>query len=69
VREAHKHNDPRLEPVAGDPGHSVACLLASDTRRSLWKALADGAKPAEARKEIGLPADEAPAATGEEAAG
>ena len=29
VRDAHKRIDPKLEPVTGDPGHSVACLLSS----------------------------------------
>jgi peptide/nickel transport system ATP-binding protein len=69
VRDAHKRVDPRLEPVAGDPGHSVACLLPSDTRKSLWSALAAGTRPQEARREIGLPDAEAPAPDAEEAAG
>ena len=29
VREAHKRVDPVLDPVDGDPGHQVACLLDS----------------------------------------
>jgi peptide/nickel transport system ATP-binding protein len=36
VRDAHRRTDPRLEPVANDPGHAVACLLASEERRRLW---------------------------------
>ncbi|MEA2274226.1 MAG: peptide/nickel transport system ATP-binding protein [Solirubrobacteraceae bacterium] len=54
VREAHKKVDPPLEPTPGDPSHLVACLLASDVRRSLWAALQAGEKPDEARAEVGL---------------
>jgi peptide/nickel transport system ATP-binding protein len=54
VREAHKKVDPKLEPIGSDPSHGVACLLASDTRRALWRALREGHKPQEARAEIGL---------------
>src|SRR3954466_13696999 len=43
VREAHKKVDPRLEPTGGsDSTHQVACLLPSETRRSLWAALRAG---------------------------
>ncbi|HVE67815.1 MAG TPA: ABC transporter ATP-binding protein [Solirubrobacteraceae bacterium] len=35
VRERHRHVEPPLEPVAGDPRHSVACLLDAPTRREL----------------------------------
>jgi peptide/nickel transport system ATP-binding protein len=54
VREAHRHTDPRLEPVPGDRGHEVACLLASDTRKQLWRSLQAGNAPVEARSEAGL---------------
>jgi peptide/nickel transport system ATP-binding protein len=54
VREAHRHTDPRLEPVPGDPGHEVACLLASDTRKQLWRSLQAGNAPVAARSEAGL---------------
>ena len=37
---------PSLEPVAGRPGHQVACLLSSDVRRGLWTAPEGGEKPA-----------------------
>ena len=37
VREAHTRVDPTLEPVPGARDHAVACLLASDTRKALWK--------------------------------
>ncbi len=39
VREAHKRTDPALEPVPGDPRHSVRCLLPASERQSLWKEL------------------------------
>jgi peptide/nickel transport system ATP-binding protein len=50
VRPRHREVDPGLEPVPDDPGHQVACLLASETRRGLWRALAAGRAPAEARE-------------------
>jgi len=37
VREAHTRVEPTLEPVPGAPDHAVACLLASDTRKALWR--------------------------------
>jgi peptide/nickel transport system ATP-binding protein len=49
VRERHKQVDPKLEPVSGQPGHSVACLLGSDTRKRMWANLRDGKEPAEVR--------------------
>jgi len=50
VRERHRRVDPRLEPVPDDPGHEVACLLATETRRRLWRELEAGREPAEARE-------------------
>jgi peptide/nickel transport system ATP-binding protein len=52
VREAHRRVDPALEPVNGQPGHKVACLLDSATRRRLWGELQSGVKPAEARQDV-----------------
>jgi peptide/nickel transport system ATP-binding protein len=52
VRDAHRRVEPALEPVNGDPGHRVACLLDTGTRRRLWSELQAGAKPAEARKDV-----------------
>jgi peptide/nickel transport system ATP-binding protein len=49
VRVSHTRTDPRLEPVPGDPGHQVACLLGPETRRTIWARLRAGAEPAEAR--------------------
>jgi peptide/nickel transport system ATP-binding protein len=45
----HARTDPALESVPGQPDHEVACLLASQTRRRLWMALADRSRtPAQA---------------------
>ena len=52
VREAHTRVDPTLEPVPGQPGHEVACLLDSGARRKLWGQLAAGADPEQARKAV-----------------
>jgi peptide/nickel transport system ATP-binding protein len=52
VREAHRRNDPVLEPVDGDPEHKVACLLDSGTRKRLWGELQAGAAPEVARKDV-----------------
>ncbi|MDQ6821485.1 MAG: ABC transporter ATP-binding protein [Actinomycetota bacterium] len=50
VREPHKRIDPRLEPVPDEPGHQVACLLASDVRRRIWRELQAGESPANLRR-------------------
>ena len=42
VREAHKKVEPKLEPVPGQPGHEVACLLDTNTRKKLWSELRRG---------------------------
>jgi peptide/nickel transport system ATP-binding protein len=52
VREAHKRVDPELDAVDGDPGHTVACLLDSGSRRKLWEELQAGVKPQDARKDV-----------------
>jgi peptide/nickel transport system ATP-binding protein len=52
VRERHKQVDPRLEPLPDDPGHKVACLLDSETRKRLWHELNAGKAPQEARAEV-----------------
>ena len=52
VRDAHTRVDPRLEPVPGDPGHEVACLLRSSTRRVVWSKLRAGVEPQEARRAV-----------------
>jgi peptide/nickel transport system ATP-binding protein len=52
VREAHTRVEPVLDPVPGDEGHKVACLLDPASRRRLWQELQSGVKPAEARKDV-----------------
>ncbi|HEY2438487.1 MAG TPA: hypothetical protein VGH93_14995, partial [Solirubrobacteraceae bacterium] len=46
----HKKIDPRLEPVPGDPGHAVACLLPADLRTRIWRGLAAGETSATLRQ-------------------
>jgi peptide/nickel transport system ATP-binding protein len=58
VREAHRVKHPDLEPVLDDCEHVVRCLLASETRRRLWRELQEGKDPAEARSVVGLDAEE-----------
>ncbi len=41
----HARVDPRLVPVAGEPGHQVACLLDAQARRQAWSAARIGAVP------------------------
>src|SRR5436305_890233 len=48
VRPRHREVDPGLEALPDDPGHRVACLLASDTRKRLWQELVAGKQPQEA---------------------
>jgi peptide/nickel transport system ATP-binding protein len=52
VRPRHREVDPGLEPLPEDPSHKVACLLDPDTRKRLWRELAAGKQPEEARAEI-----------------
>ncbi len=54
VREAHTKTDPKLEPVLGDPGHTVRCLLPTETRREIWRQLRTGTAPEVAREEARL---------------
>jgi peptide/nickel transport system ATP-binding protein len=52
VREAHTRVDPKLEPVEGEAGHEVACLLDSGARKRLWQELQSGVTPAAARNDV-----------------
>jgi peptide/nickel transport system ATP-binding protein len=54
VRDRHKQIDPALEPVPGDADHTVACLLASETRRRMWASLREGKEPGEVREQVEL---------------
>jgi peptide/nickel transport system ATP-binding protein len=51
AQEAHKRVDPPLEPIDGDAGHSVACLLNASLRRRIWEGLQEG-RDAESLKRI-----------------
>ena len=44
----HARIDPKLEPVAEEPSHHVACLLEQDVRRRIWAQLQTGATPEQA---------------------
>jgi len=46
VQEAHRRVDPRLEPIPGENGHQVACLLPAQIRTRTWQGLEAGRDPA-----------------------
>ena len=50
VRDAHRRVDPPLEPVLGDSGHEVACLLSHDVRTQIWRGLKAGRPAADLRR-------------------
>jgi peptide/nickel transport system ATP-binding protein len=52
ARPRHHEVDPCPEPVPGDPGHAVACLLPAAERRRLWSALRAGRSPHQARAAV-----------------
>jgi peptide/nickel transport system ATP-binding protein len=52
VGDRQRRIDPGLEPLPDDPGHKVACLLSSETRKRLWQELGAGKEPQEARAEV-----------------
>jgi len=54
VRERHRRVEPQLEPVPGEPGHEVACLLPSEIRKQIWAELRSGAEPEQARAAVKL---------------
>jgi peptide/nickel transport system ATP-binding protein len=63
VRPAHMRVEPKLEPIPDVPGHQVACLLDSATRKRLWRELREGTAPVEAR--AGVMKDAPPAEVAE----
>jgi peptide/nickel transport system ATP-binding protein len=62
ARESHMRIDPKREPVPGEPGHEVACLLAPELRTRIWRGLVAGGSPADLRREV-LDTSAAPIAT------
>ncbi len=52
VKPAHMKVDPKLEPLPENPRHRVACLLATETRKKLWRELREGTAPVEARADV-----------------
>jgi len=48
ARPAHARIDPALQPLAGRPQHSVACLLEAPERARIWSELRAGRTPAPA---------------------
>jgi peptide/nickel transport system ATP-binding protein len=50
VRDEHRRVDPALEPILGEPGHEVACLLSHDVRTQIWRGLKAGHPPADLRR-------------------
>jgi peptide/nickel transport system ATP-binding protein len=54
VRERHRKVEPKLEPIGGQDGHLVRCLLDSATRRELWGELQKGKLPEAARASVKL---------------
>jgi peptide/nickel transport system ATP-binding protein len=52
VREAHKRIDPKLEPVAAEEHHEVACLLAPQVRVRIWNGLRSGEAPSSLRRYV-----------------
>jgi peptide/nickel transport system ATP-binding protein len=65
VRDRHRRVDPRLEPVASDSGHEVACLLEEPVRTKIWQGLQAGRDPESLRALAGADASPATAAANE----
>jgi peptide/nickel transport system ATP-binding protein len=50
VRDEHRRVDPPLQPVPGQSGHEVACLLEPEVRSAIWHGLKAGEEPAALRR-------------------
>jgi peptide/nickel transport system ATP-binding protein len=57
VQEAHRRLDPRLEPVAGEDGHAVACRLRPEVRQRIWQGLQAGRDPEALKRLAASPAE------------
>jgi peptide/nickel transport system ATP-binding protein len=69
VQDEHRKTDPKLEPVPGEPGHEVACLLPLEVRRQIWQGLKKGQAPDHLRQlaspgQQAAPSTKAPLAEG-----
>jgi peptide/nickel transport system ATP-binding protein len=62
VQDDHRRIDPALEPVPGQPGHEVACLLSHEVRAKIWEGLRNGQDPASLRP-LASPGQQAPTLT------
>lgn len=49
VRDEHRRMDPTLQPVPGQSGHEVACLLQPEVRTAIWRGLREGRDPSSLR--------------------
>ncbi len=49
VSDEHKRVDPKLQPIADETDHQVACLLEPAVRAKIWQGLASGREPDELR--------------------
>jgi peptide/nickel transport system ATP-binding protein len=47
-----RQQHPELEPVAGEPDHSIRCFLAAETRRRIWEQLAAGRLPDQIKRDL-----------------
>jgi peptide/nickel transport system ATP-binding protein len=61
VQESHRRDDPKLEPIPGDEGHEVACLLTPAVRGQIWRGLREGQSP-ESLQELAEPVAATPSA-------
>jgi peptide/nickel transport system ATP-binding protein len=56
VRDEHRRVVPALEPVPGQSGHEVACLLSPEERTAIWRGLRELTPPPPPRTGIPSPA-------------
>ncbi len=48
--EEQRRTDPKLQPVPGEEGHEVACLLEPSVRARIWRGLGRGESPSALRR-------------------
>jgi peptide/nickel transport system ATP-binding protein len=54
VLDRHRRVEPQLDPVPGEDGHLVSCLLESSARRQVWAELRQGKLPGAIRESVEL---------------